>query len=171
MNKYYLLTFNEDWADEHDVPALECMTEEEYSEWLETPSGELNPNYIEEKENWDEYQRARKAYYQGLKDRDNLDRKSPNDYTNEDKAWIKANKVEYKSFEEIPKKVNSNMQAYLGNGGDGFEEDYSDKYLMKEFVEDNTVKVLEVTEEFYNTFKKANLSSFSLCNVFEIKNE
>ena len=27
--KYYLLTFNEDWADEHYVPALEVMDEKQ----------------------------------------------------------------------------------------------------------------------------------------------
>lgn len=32
---YYLLTFNEDWADEHNVPALACMTEEEFESWKE----------------------------------------------------------------------------------------------------------------------------------------
>jgi hypothetical protein len=38
MNKerYYLLTFNEDWADEHNVPALEVMTEGEFLRWSET---------------------------------------------------------------------------------------------------------------------------------------
>lgn len=46
--KCYLLVFDEDYADEHDVPALACMTEEEYDKWLETPSGKLNPNYGEE---------------------------------------------------------------------------------------------------------------------------
>lgn len=33
---YYLLTFNEDWADEHNVPALACMDEQEYKRWRET---------------------------------------------------------------------------------------------------------------------------------------
>lgn len=33
--KYYLLTFNQDWADEHDVPALACFTETQYNEWLQ----------------------------------------------------------------------------------------------------------------------------------------
>jgi len=33
MKKYYLLTFNEDWADEHYVPALECFTEEDFNKW------------------------------------------------------------------------------------------------------------------------------------------
>jgi hypothetical protein len=31
--KYFLLTFDENWADEHDVPALACFTEAEYEEW------------------------------------------------------------------------------------------------------------------------------------------
>lgn len=31
--KYYLLKFNEDYADEHDVPALACFTEDEFEEW------------------------------------------------------------------------------------------------------------------------------------------
>lgn len=36
MNKhtnYYLLVFKEDWADEFNVPALECMKEEDYLRW------------------------------------------------------------------------------------------------------------------------------------------
>ena len=32
--KYYLLTFNENWADEHDVPALACFNEEQYQKAL-----------------------------------------------------------------------------------------------------------------------------------------
>ena len=36
MKKFYLLTFNEDWADEHDVPALAVMDEEELEEWKKT---------------------------------------------------------------------------------------------------------------------------------------
>lgn len=31
--KYYLLTSSIDWADEHDVPALACFTEQEYKRW------------------------------------------------------------------------------------------------------------------------------------------
>jgi hypothetical protein len=33
---FYLLTFNEDWADEHNVPALACMSQKEYDEWAKT---------------------------------------------------------------------------------------------------------------------------------------
>lgn len=35
-DKYYLLTFEEDWADEHDVPALACFTEEEFNKWKQS---------------------------------------------------------------------------------------------------------------------------------------
>ena len=34
--KYYLLTFNEDWADEHDVPALAVMDENRFETWSKT---------------------------------------------------------------------------------------------------------------------------------------
>lgn len=34
--KYYLVTFNEDWADEHDVPALAVMDESRFETWSNT---------------------------------------------------------------------------------------------------------------------------------------
>jgi hypothetical protein len=34
--KHYLLTFNQDWADEHNVPALAVMTEDEFKKWSKT---------------------------------------------------------------------------------------------------------------------------------------
>lgn len=43
-DKYYLLTHNADWADEHDVPSLECFNEKDYNKWLNTkiyPSASL----------------------------------------------------------------------------------------------------------------------------------
>jgi hypothetical protein len=40
--KYYLLTFNEDWADEHDVPALACFTEDQYNNWLQKSQWETD---------------------------------------------------------------------------------------------------------------------------------
>lgn len=39
MEKYYLLTFNRDYADEHNVPALACMREKEYKKWLDLKIG------------------------------------------------------------------------------------------------------------------------------------
>ena len=95
-----LLIFNEDWADEHNVPALEVMTDEEYNIWCKKPS--------------------------------------------------------------------ENLCAYLGNSGDGFEENFTNYYLYEEFVKANIVKVTEITEDFYNTFKAAKLSYLSLCNIFEL---
>lgn len=34
--KHYLLTSNEDWADEHNVPALAVMNEVEFDKWSQT---------------------------------------------------------------------------------------------------------------------------------------
>jgi len=61
------------------------------------------------------------------------------------------------------------MSAYLGNSCESFEESYSNYYLMKEFVENNIVNVLEVDKSFYDIFHKAKLSNLSLCNVFTMK--
>lgn len=36
MEKYYLLTHNADWADEHNVPSLSCMNQKTYDKWLNT---------------------------------------------------------------------------------------------------------------------------------------
>ena len=129
--KYYLLTFNQDWADEHNVPALACFTEEQYQQWLERPSGKLNKNYEQELE-----------------------------------EWYNTNKVEYRSIHNSPQKVSSYINAYLGNGGDCFGESFSDLYLMKEFVADDIVKVLEVDQLFFDYFHKAELDDLSLCNIF-----
>ncbi len=34
--QYYLLTHNADWADEHNVPSLQCFNQKDYDKWLET---------------------------------------------------------------------------------------------------------------------------------------
>lgn len=47
---------------------------------------------------------------------------------------------------------SDDLNAYLGNGGECFEENYSNYYLMKEFVEDKIVDVLEVDKSFYDVF-------------------
>lgn len=86
--KYYLCIFNEDYADEHNVPATACFTEEQYNAWL-------------------------------------------------------------------------------GNSGDCFGECYDNYLFMKDFVADDTVKVTEVDESFYNFFHAADMSGLSLCNIFE----
>lgn len=127
--KYFLLTFNEDWADEHDVPALACFNENEYEEWLNRPSGKLNPKYEKQLEKY-------KAKPSG-------------------------------SWESPPPRCFSYISASLGNGGDCFDENYTDYYLMKEFLADKTVSVFEVDESFHKYFHAASLSNLSLCNIFD----
>lgn len=168
MSKYYLLTFDDDWADEHDVPALACMTEEQYSKWLVTKNGDLNTDYEQQKVEWDDLQRRQQEFWKELYAR-GLYSKQFKNYTPEETLWYNTNKVDYVSHRDAPKKVtNCKMRAYLGNGGDCFDEGYDHMYLMSEFIVNGNVKVMEVDESFYNTFHKANLSSLSLCNVFEI---
>jgi hypothetical protein len=93
----YLLTFNMDWADEHDVPALAVMDEKRFKKWSET------------------------------------------------KLSISAN---------------------LGNGGDCFCEEFQG-YTGKELIEEGIVSKYVVDESFAKVFKKANLESLSLSNVFD----
>jgi hypothetical protein len=56
LKEFYLLTFNEDWADEHDVPALACMDQEEYDKWLKkrlsicAHLGNNGDNFMEEEQ-------------------------------------------------------------------------------------------------------------------------
>lgn len=54
--KYYLLTFNEDWADEHNVPALTCFNREQFEEWKKSKQslsaylGNSGDNFMEEEQ-------------------------------------------------------------------------------------------------------------------------
>lgn len=163
--KYYLLTFNQDWADEHNVPALACFTEEQYQQWLERPSGKLNENYEQELEEYNSQKEKYNTFVKGMQEM-NIYTKSPLAFTPEEKEWYDTNKVEYRSVHNSPQKVSSYISAYLGNGGDCFEENFSDLYLMKEFVADGTVKVLEVDKSFFDYFHKAELNDLSLSNIF-----
>lgn len=174
MNKYYLLTFNEDYGDEHNIPALACMNEEEYQKWLKTPSGELNPDYETELQNYNNYKKGKQEIDVKCKEiLGNNWRSVPFN------TWPKELLEEYnnvpskfgysKSYIQPPKRLSSsNMNAFLGNSGECFEESYMECYLMEDFIKSNFVKVTEITEEFYNIFNKAKLSDLSLCNVFEI---
>jgi len=173
MNKYYLLTFNQDWADEFDVPALACMNEENYNKWLKTPSGEINPNYeklLEKKEaldkEWNDFWNLLKKKGYTLNGTANTS-KIPKDDTD---TLALEKSIRAKGHLILPNKVESKIRAYLGNSGECFEEGYTNLYLMEEFVQEGVVNVFEVNEDFYNTFKKANLDSLSLCNVFQIEN-
>jgi hypothetical protein len=162
--KYYLLIFNEDYADEHNVPAIACMTEEKYQKWLKTPSGELNENYESEMKIYNEELEKYNNLIKQYQDK-GIYNKSWSKFTEEELEWGHENPLEF-SYDE-PKKVTSNLNARLGNNGDFFEEDYEHLYLMEEFVDANLVKVTEVNEDFYNTFNKVNLSQINLCNIFD----
>lgn len=163
--KYYLLTFNEDWADEHNVPALACFNEEQYQKWLKRPSGKLNKNYDQEVVNFNLQKEKYDTFVQGMKDM-NIYTKYPKDFSPVEKEWYEANKVNYTCYIDAPSKVSSNIRAYLGNNGDGFEERFNRLYLMEEFVAEGIVKVIEVDKSFFDYFHKANLSDLSLSNIF-----
>lgn len=172
--KYYLLTFDEDYADEHDVPALACMTEEEYKKWLKTPSGELNPKYEKQRKEKEEHNKKWDDFWKLLTDKGYTLNGSANTskIPKEDKETLKLEK-ELRALKNPPysiNKVNSNMRAYLGNSGEGFEEAFSNYYLMEEFVEGGEVTVMEVDKSFYDTFHKAELDKLSMCNVFTVDN-
>lgn len=125
---YYLLTFNDDYADEHNVPALECMTQDEYEKWLEEPCTKLNPNYEEEL------------------------------------IAYRAKKI--KGFYDKPIRGESALRAKLGNNGNNFEDGY-ERFTYNKDLLCGAVKKYEVSEDFYKTFKRADLAGLSLCNVFE----
>jgi hypothetical protein len=173
-NKYYLLTFNEDYADEHNVPALACMSEEKYLEWLEKPSGKITSKYEEQLKKYQDQEQLNKDFWKMLESKGytlngsgNTSMIPKNDYETLKLEAEYRKATSYENRVKYPKKVKSFMSAYLGNSGDGFDENYSHLYLFKEFVENNIVKVLEVNEDFYNLFHKGNLSYLSLCNIFD----
>ena len=171
--RYYLLTFNEDWADEHNVPALACFTEDEFEKWKKTPSGILNKNYEQELENYDAFQEAKEEQEERFRieigenwGRVQFDR------------WPILLRQEYDALHERfgyrnrwaaqqPYRLTeSGIRANLGNSGDGFDQNFRHLYLMEEFIEADYVKVKEVDENFYNTFKEAGLADLSLTNIF-----
>jgi hypothetical protein len=171
---YKLLVFNQDYADEHNVPALECMSEEEYQKWLVTPSGELNPSYEETKALQEEYEKEWADFWQHLKDKGYTYQGEGNT------SKIPKEDIETLAYEKRVRalsrvrdnfRVHSNMYAYLGNSGECFEEDYSNLYLMEDFVDDGLVKVTDVDKSFYDIFHRAKLNKLSLCNVFTIGEE
>jgi hypothetical protein len=179
--KYYLLTFNDDYADEHNVPALECFNEKDYEKWLSEPAGKLNPKYDEIKKEVDETEARWKKFWKDLEGNGftigghaNAG-KIPKGHLLEREFNI-LNGLP-RSYSGEPQKIFSYMSASLGNGGEGFDEGYSWALNNKDFVEKrgegkykySTVTVMEVGKEFYDTFKKANLSGLSLCNIFEFK--
>jgi len=86
--------------------------------------------------------------------------------TEEEKQWIRENMVDYVSDYDKPKKGKSYLIGYLGNYGDEFREDYDNYLTGQDFIDANIVLVYDVSEDFYETFKRVGLENLSLCNVF-----
>lgn len=160
-----LLTFDQSWADEHDVPALACFTDEEYTNWCESSMGKPNLNYDQELIDYDNKANRYKLYHDGMVER-GLWHKTPHSLTPEEKQWHEENKENYPS--DNPQKADSYIRAYLGNNGEGFGEYYSDYLTGQDLIDNNIVKVFDVSEDFHTTFHRANLSDLSLSNVFTI---
>jgi hypothetical protein len=168
MDSYYLLTFNEDYADEHDVPALACMNQNEFNEWKEKPLGRINENYDEEKADYEIKQKALEEIHQEIKEK--VGKNWPSIQFNK---WPKDLYERYQKMETFPRspsKVNeSSLFAWLGNSGEGFEENYRQYAFAKELVEAGIVKITPVNKKFWETFHEANLANLGLCNVFELE--
>ena len=160
MNKYYLLTFNENFADEHDVPALACMNEDNYQAWLKSLVSRPNPTYEQELL---KYNSERERYENYLKEGKKIHEELGIEAY---RKYMSKNYVS--SVLQKPKKGYSLIRAYLGNNSEGFNEMFTDYETGKDLVDDNTVKVTEVPEIFYTIFHENKLHSLSLANVFNI---
>lgn len=160
--KYYLLTFNQDWADEHDVPALNCFNETDYNKWLSLKLAEPNPNYEKELKEYKQRKQKEKDFSIECQKR-----RSKVVHSEDQKKFMEWYNLNYPRGSVIyPKKYYSYLTAYLGNSGSGFEDNFSDYGIGQDFITAGIVNVFEVSEDFYNTFKKANLDKLSLCNIF-----
>jgi len=62
------------------------------------------------------------------------------------------------------------IRAWLGNMSDGFMEDTQDN-TGKDLIINGYVNMTVVDENFYKTFHTADLSSLSLCSIFDIDND
>ncbi len=166
--KYYLLTFNEDWADEHDVPALTCFTEEQYQQWLEQelaePVDKTPEEYQQKLDAWNDNYNKYQEYIQ-LSNELQKERGGWALLTADDNKLIEEKRVSYPR--DKPKQYESLIFAWLGNSGDCFGESFSHCLTGQDFITNDIVKVFEVNESFYNIFNKANLNGLSLCNIFE----
>lgn len=165
---YKLLTFNRDYGDEHNIPAIAVMTLEEYNEWLKSPSGDLNMNYEAElaihNQKIEDFNKSRTqlkslGLYSLRKDQ------VPKHLL---KIYEQLTAVPYHDDFYKPAKVSSFITAYLGNSGDYFSEQYNDFYLMEEFVNAGIVEVYDISDITAKELLQANISDLSLCNVFEM---
>lgn len=164
--KYYLLTFNEYYADEHNVPALACFNQEEYDKWLKRPSGTLNKGYDIQIAVWNKQMVKYEEWGKWLRG-NSLARIPYASWTREQTLYRTKHEVSYSVLNNKPRKLKqSGINASLGNGGDNFEDAYMDLYLMEEFITAGHVEVKKVDESFYIIFNEAKLADLSLCNIF-----
>lgn len=176
--KYYLLTFNDNYADAHNIPALQCFNEEDYNKWLGEKAGRLNPKYEEQLAIYEANEKINTDFWKNLKNLGitNLGKVKPG---SEADILTQKYRTEYKYSIYAPSKVFSYMSANLGNGGDCFEDGYTWAEYNRDFIEMKgtlpyvyaTVKVAEVDKSFYNIFHKNRLNSLSLCNIFEFNKD
>lgn len=177
-NKYYLLTFNQDYADEHNVPALACFNQETYQQWLNLPLGQINKDYDQQLANYNNYNQAKKDISAQLEAivPNWMRVSSPNEKLPKDLYDQYKNlhltfgyKSTYIQKPKILKKCY--LYASLGNGGECFDEDYMHYKNHQQLIDAGIVKVVEVAENFYTCFNNHGLSSLSLCNVFELERD
>lgn len=166
--KHYLAIFNQDYADEHTVPAIACFNQEEYDNWCATKITKLDPNYASKKVEFDTKMKAftdyNNEYNQKIKDNGG---KSNDEII----VWSKENYVKSIYSFHAPKQGKSLLRAWLGNSGECFEEGYEIYHTGKNMVDARVINVTEVSKDFYNTFKLVDLDQINLCNVFEIEDD
>ena len=154
--KYYLLTFKDYYADECNVFAQACFNETDCQNWYEFSISKINENYEKEVEEFKIQLAARRAY-------DEACLKVTRGLSSNEPVYAK-----YVHSSWGPKKGESCLQAYLGNFGECFGEDFNHLSFGKDLVDAGKVKVVEVTEEFYTIFNNNKLHELSMCNVFDI---
>ncbi len=162
--RYILLTFNQDHGDEHDVPALACMTDTVFEKWKETKISVENPNYLTEKFEHEEKLRKWEEFNNELNRRKALIGTWDSDLI----VWQKENHVSHVSRYDGPSKGRSKLRAYLGNNSNGFGESYEQYLRCRDLIDAGLIMYYEVTEEFHKMFHKADLSNLSMCNVFDM---
>jgi len=163
---YKLLTFREDWEDEFDIIATAVMTDLEYINWTLLTNSELNPDYENENKEYLDKLSTRKLVQEEI---------TKAGYENIYKAYD-ADPIKFKHLYrrynnayvyEKPDKYFSNIYAYTGNCGEAFEKQFNEYHYNYELVNNHIVEVIDVSEEFFNTYKKSDLQNFVMCNVFE----
>lgn len=180
-NKYYLLKFQEDWADEFDISAIACFTEEEFEEWKETLLIDITEEEVPKYKEWrkrlkkadKELEKAEKEHHKVWASR--MDALKDHKLVGKDAEWLKSH-AKYEKAQDIYSDTLDWMDAdcilytYLGNYGEGFFDIdrgiYHGELYAKELIDSGLIYVEEVSEDFYRDFHKHALDSVSLCNIF-----